>query len=75
MQSRTHSSKCLDAQHPRCKGTEQMIMSSYTSDMVMTVVYYLSFHVPQLAAVPFHSLPVPLYILCGCLTGLRSGLA
>ncbi len=50
-------------------------MSSYTSDMVMTVVYYLSFHVPQLAAVPFHSLPVPLYILCGCLTGLRSGLA
>ena len=25
---------CLDEQHPRRSGTEQMIMSSYTSDVV-----------------------------------------
>ena len=31
---------------------------------------YLLLHVPELSAVPLQTLPVPLYVLCGCLTSL-----
>lgn len=53
-----------------------MVVVHYCIDecgmLVYRVVCYLSFHVPQLAAVPLHLLPIPLYILRGCLTGLHT---
>jgi len=38
-----------------------------------SMVLHLSFHVPQLAAIPLQALPVSVYVLCGRLTSLHPG--